>query len=124
VQTKVRIEGGFTDWPIKPKKDNTTGEFILSTSQWNDILGWLIFGLKIAADRNSSAIWIYSRPASMIGTVPHAPMAHPMTHENGRSNTLALPSHRVEATNFCHELSQIKFVLIRGLFSKQNNYFL
>jgi hypothetical protein len=33
---------------------------------------------------------------------------------NGHSNILALPSHRVEATNFCHELSQIKFVLIRA----------
>jgi hypothetical protein len=41
-------------------------------------------------------------------------VAHPMTHENGRSSILALPSHRVEATNFCHELSQIKFVLIRA----------
>jgi hypothetical protein len=51
---------------------------------------------------------------AIFGTVPHAPVAHPVTHENGRSSILALPSHRVEATNFCHELSQSKFVLIHA----------
>ena len=42
---KVIIEGDFTDWPVKPKKDNETGAFVLSTAQWTDLLGWLMFDL-------------------------------------------------------------------------------
>lgn len=42
---RVTIEGDFRDWPVKPKKDNETGGFILSMSQWTDLLGWLMFDL-------------------------------------------------------------------------------
>jgi uncharacterized protein YydD (DUF2326 family) len=42
---RVILEGDFRDWPVKPKKDNETGAFILSTAQWTDVLGWLMFDL-------------------------------------------------------------------------------
>jgi uncharacterized protein YydD (DUF2326 family) len=43
---KVVVEGDFGDWPIKPKKDVAKGEFVLSNSQWSDVLGWMMFGLS------------------------------------------------------------------------------
>jgi uncharacterized protein YydD (DUF2326 family) len=42
---RVILEGDFSGWPVKPKKDNETGAFILSTPQWTDLLGWLMFDL-------------------------------------------------------------------------------
>ncbi len=42
---RVMLEGDFKEWPIKPKKDNETGAFVLSIPQWSDLLGWLMFNL-------------------------------------------------------------------------------
>ena len=50
---RVILEGDFKDWPIKPKKDNETGGFILSTAQWTDLLGWLMFDLPPQAKTDS-----------------------------------------------------------------------
>lgn len=50
---KVILEGDFKDWPVKPKKDNETGEFVLSTTQWTDLLGWLMFDLPVQAKADS-----------------------------------------------------------------------
>lgn len=49
----VILEGDFRDWPVKPKKDNETGAFILSTAQWTDLLGWLMFDLAPQAKTDS-----------------------------------------------------------------------
>jgi uncharacterized protein YydD (DUF2326 family) len=50
---KVMLEGDFRDWPIKPKKDKEADAFVLSTSQWIDVLGWLMFDLAPQAKTNS-----------------------------------------------------------------------
>jgi len=50
---KVILEGDFADWPVKPKKDNETGAFVLSTAQWTDLLGWLMFDLPPQARTDS-----------------------------------------------------------------------
>jgi len=42
---RVILEGDFRDWPVKPKKDKEADAFVLSTSQWTDVLGWLMFDL-------------------------------------------------------------------------------
>jgi uncharacterized protein YydD (DUF2326 family) len=50
---RVILEGDFSDWPVKPKKDNESGAFILSTAQWTDLLGWLMFDLAPQAGTDS-----------------------------------------------------------------------
>ena len=50
---KVMLEGDFRDWPIKPKKDKEADAFVLSTSQWIDVLGWLMFDLAPQAKTDS-----------------------------------------------------------------------
>lgn len=50
---RVILEGDFKDWPIKPKRDNETGEFVVSTAQWTDLLGWLMFDLAPQAKADS-----------------------------------------------------------------------
>jgi len=42
---RVILEGDFKNWPIKPKKDTKTSEFVLSVPQWSELLGWLMFDL-------------------------------------------------------------------------------
>ncbi|HUY14051.1 MAG TPA: DUF2326 domain-containing protein [Terriglobia bacterium] len=50
---RVILEGDFREWPVKPKKDKDTGGFVLSTSQWTDLLGWLMFDLAPQAKTDS-----------------------------------------------------------------------
>ena len=50
---KVTLEGNFEGWPVRPKKDADTGEFVLSIAQWTEVLGWLMFGLNIQPGANS-----------------------------------------------------------------------
>jgi uncharacterized protein YydD (DUF2326 family) len=50
---KVILEGDFREWPIQPKKDSDIGGFVLSTSQWTDLLGWLMFDLAPQAKTDS-----------------------------------------------------------------------
>jgi uncharacterized protein YydD (DUF2326 family) len=50
---RVILEGDFRDWPIKPKKDKDVGGFVLSNSQWSDVLGWLIFDVPPQAKTDS-----------------------------------------------------------------------
>jgi uncharacterized protein YydD (DUF2326 family) len=50
---RVILEGDFRDWPIKPRKDNGTSAYILSTAQWTDVLGWLMFDLAPQARTDS-----------------------------------------------------------------------
>ncbi len=42
---RVALEGDFRDWPVKPKKDNESGSFVVSAGQWADLLGFLMFDL-------------------------------------------------------------------------------
>ena len=42
---KIMLEGDFRSWPIKPKRDQDADGFVLSTLQWIDVLGWLMFDL-------------------------------------------------------------------------------
>jgi uncharacterized protein YydD (DUF2326 family) len=42
---KVTLDGDFGDWPIKPKRDGSTHEYTLASTQWTDVLGWLMFDL-------------------------------------------------------------------------------
>ncbi len=46
---RVMIEGDFSDWPLKPKKDPVSGGYVLSAAQWTDVLGWLMFDLPAHA---------------------------------------------------------------------------
>ncbi len=50
---RVILEGDFRDWPIKPKEDKDAGGFVLSNSQWSDVLGWLIFDVPPQAKTDS-----------------------------------------------------------------------
>ncbi|MCZ2154870.1 MAG: hypothetical protein LC114_13390 [Bryobacterales bacterium] len=50
---KVIVEGDFDDWPVKPRKDKETGAYVLSTTQWTDVLGWLMFDLAAQAKMDS-----------------------------------------------------------------------
>lgn len=50
---KVIVEGDFADWPMKPKKDRETGAYVLSATQWTDVLGWLMFDLAAQAKMDS-----------------------------------------------------------------------
>jgi uncharacterized protein YydD (DUF2326 family) len=49
----VILEGDFRDWPIKPREDNDVGGFVLSNSQWSDVLGWLMFDVPPQAKTDS-----------------------------------------------------------------------
>ena len=46
---RVVIEGDFSGWPVKPKKDKESGTHGLSAAQWTDVLGWLMFDLPAQA---------------------------------------------------------------------------
>lgn len=46
---RIAIEGDFSSWPIKPKKDKESGAYVISASQWTEVLGWLMFGLPAQA---------------------------------------------------------------------------
>lgn len=50
---KVILEGNFSDWPIKPKKETQTGAFTFSIAQWTEVLGWLMFDLAPQAKTDS-----------------------------------------------------------------------
>lgn len=43
--SRVIIEGDFSDWPILPQRNTDTGDYSLSWSDWNIVLGELMFGL-------------------------------------------------------------------------------
>jgi uncharacterized protein YydD (DUF2326 family) len=43
---KVQIAGDTSDWPIKPKHNAQTGVDELTISQWNTLLGALMFGIS------------------------------------------------------------------------------
>ena len=43
--TRVVVEGDASGWPVQPDRDG-----VLSTRDWNDVLGVLMFGLPIAAE--------------------------------------------------------------------------
>ena len=45
----VVVEGDFSGWPVKPKKDKESGTNALSAAQWADVLGWLMFDLPAQA---------------------------------------------------------------------------
>lgn len=42
----VQVEGADSDWPIKPKHNTKTGKNELTISQWNSLLGSLMFGIS------------------------------------------------------------------------------
>jgi len=50
---RVVLEGDFREWPVKPKKDRETGAFVLSTTQWTELVGWLMFDLPPQAKTDS-----------------------------------------------------------------------
>lgn len=47
-QNKIIIEGDCSNWTIKPEADKKTGEKILSSKDWNRVLGVLMFGLQLS----------------------------------------------------------------------------
>ena len=49
----VSIEGDFSMWPKKPDLDTKTGETTLTVSDWNTMLGWLMFDLPVSARENT-----------------------------------------------------------------------
>ena len=49
----VIVEGDFAGWPVKPKKDKDSGAYVLSATQWTDVLGWLMFDLAAQAKMDS-----------------------------------------------------------------------
>lgn len=44
---RVVIEGNPTGWPIKPELNRKTKQYEISVSDWNSVLGSLMFGLSI-----------------------------------------------------------------------------
>lgn len=42
---KVIIEGDFSEWPIKPEKDDEKNVYCLGVRDWNVLLGYLMFDL-------------------------------------------------------------------------------
>jgi len=44
---KIIVEGDFSDWPIKPEKDDETNIYYFKWKDWNTILGFLMFDLPI-----------------------------------------------------------------------------
>jgi uncharacterized protein YydD (DUF2326 family) len=47
-QNKIIIDGDCSGWPIKPETDKKTGEKVLSSKDWNRVLGVLMFGLQLS----------------------------------------------------------------------------
>lgn len=45
--SNVRIEGDFSDWPIKPKFDQSEQSYSMKIDDWRKILGLLLFDLPI-----------------------------------------------------------------------------
>ena len=46
----IVIDGDCSDWALKPSIDKKTGKQIISTDNWNKVLGTLIFGLQAEYD--------------------------------------------------------------------------
>lgn len=44
--SKVKIEGDFSEWPIKPEYDRELKGYVLKIKDWNLLLGYLKFGLQ------------------------------------------------------------------------------
>jgi len=45
---KISVAGNFSDWPIQPKVNKVNGESIVSSRDWNRILGTLMFDLQFS----------------------------------------------------------------------------
>lgn len=43
----VEVEGDFTEWPLRPERNRKTGAMELGVREWNDLLGYLMFGLPV-----------------------------------------------------------------------------
>lgn len=44
---KIIIDGDFSDWPLKPEKDDEKNVYYLRIKDWRDILGVLMFNLPV-----------------------------------------------------------------------------
>lgn len=44
---KIIVEGDFSDWPVKPEKDDKNGTYYFKYKEWKNILGFLMFNLPI-----------------------------------------------------------------------------
>lgn len=44
---KILIQGDCSDWPIKPEIDDEPSKYVLSANNWKNVLGVLMFGLKL-----------------------------------------------------------------------------
>ncbi len=49
-QTKIIISGDCSNWSVKPDIDEKTGKQIISSRDWNKVLGVLMFGLRPVYD--------------------------------------------------------------------------
>jgi uncharacterized protein YydD (DUF2326 family) len=49
----VILEGDFSDWPVKPRLNKDSGDMVISNSDWNAVLGWLMFDLQLEADNRA-----------------------------------------------------------------------
>ncbi len=45
-ENKIIIDGDCSGWPIRPEIDRKTGEQVISSKDWNRVLGVLMFGLQ------------------------------------------------------------------------------
>lgn len=41
----IEVEGDFAGWPLRPERNRKTGAMEFSVREWNDLLGYLMFGL-------------------------------------------------------------------------------
>ncbi len=45
--SRIKIEGDFSDWPIKPEYDEKQKAYFMKVNKWNTLLGYLMFDLSI-----------------------------------------------------------------------------
>lgn len=50
---RVVLEGDFSQWPLRPKKDKESGAHLLQVTQWNAVLGWLMFDLPVQGNEGT-----------------------------------------------------------------------
>ena len=46
----IKIEGDFSDWPIKPLYDDKENAYIMKARDWTSLLGYMMFDLPIIID--------------------------------------------------------------------------
>lgn len=50
-RSHIKVEGDFSDWPIKPLYNDKENSYIMKTRDWTSLLGYMMFGLPITTDK-------------------------------------------------------------------------